>query len=77
MQGVRQLKNKFKPDDVVVIILHDHGSRYVAKIYNDDWMRERGFLQDEVITSKTIIERKKIRDLVTCFSPAETVANGF
>jgi cystathionine beta-synthase len=76
MQGVRQLKDKFSKDDIVVIILHDHGSRYVAKIYNDDWMRERGFLQDEVITAKTIIERKKIREIVTA-TPAETVASAF
>jgi cystathionine beta-synthase len=44
MQGLMQLKDKFKKDDVVVVILHDHGSRYLAKIYNDDWMREAGFL---------------------------------
>ena len=43
--GVLQLKDQLKEDDVVVIILHDHGSRYVGKIYNDDWMRDRGFLE--------------------------------
>ena len=40
-----QLKNELKKDDVVVCIFHDHGSRYVAKIYNDQWMMERGFLK--------------------------------
>ena len=39
-----QMKDRFKEGDVVVVLLHDHGSRYVAKIYNDDWMRERGWL---------------------------------
>src|SRR6476620_3138833 len=39
LQGLVQLKDRFKKDDVVVIILHDHGSRYMGKIYNDDWMR--------------------------------------
>lgn len=73
MQGLLQLKDRFSKDDVVVIILHDHGSRYMAKIYNDDWMRERGFLEDEIITAKTIIDRKKITQLVSA-SPAETVA---
>jgi cystathionine beta-synthase len=29
----------------VVVLLHDSGSRYVSKIYNDDWMREKGFLE--------------------------------
>lgn len=52
--GLIQLKDKLKPDDVVVIILHDHGSRYVGKVYNDDWMRERGFLDGEL----------KIKDLI-------------
>ncbi len=42
--GLLQLKDKLAKDDFVVIILHDHGSRYMAKIFNDDWMRERGFL---------------------------------
>jgi cystathionine beta-synthase len=46
--GLLQLKDQFKEDDVVVVIIHDHGSRYVGKIYNDDWMRERGFLDDEL-----------------------------
>jgi cystathionine beta-synthase len=76
MQGLLQLKDRFKKDDVVVIILHDHGSRYLTKIYNDDWMRERGFLKDEVITAKTIIERKKMRELIS-ITPQETVANAF
>ena len=76
LQGLVQLKDRFKKDDVVVIILHDHGSRYVAKIYNDDWMRERGFLVDEVITAKTIIDRKRITQLVFA-DPKETVASAF
>jgi hypothetical protein len=55
-----QLRGKLKKDDVVVIIFHDHGSRYVGKIYNDDWMRERGFLEDELKISD-LISRKKDR----------------
>lgn len=43
--GVEQLKDRFKPDDVIVIVIHDHGSRYIGKIYNDDWMKEQGFLE--------------------------------
>lgn len=42
--GLHQLKDSLKPEDVVVVIFHDHGSRYVGKIYNDDWMREKGFM---------------------------------
>ena len=40
-----RLKEHFGPDDVVVVLFHDHGSRYVGKIYNDDWMRAQGFLE--------------------------------
>jgi len=44
LQGILQLKDKLKKDDIVVVIFHDHGSRYVGKIYNDDWMKAQGFL---------------------------------
>lgn len=44
LQGLLQLKDKLKKSDLVVVIFHDHGSRYVGKIYNDDWMKDKGFL---------------------------------
>lgn len=44
MKGLLQLKEHFSKDDVVVILFHDHGSRYVGKIYNDEWMRKQGFI---------------------------------
>lgn len=44
VKGLLQLKDRFSPDNVVVVLLHDSGSRYIGKIYNDDWMRENGFL---------------------------------
>ena len=44
VKGLIQLKQSLKQDDVVVIILHDSGSRYIGKIYNDDWMKEKNFL---------------------------------
>ncbi|MGB5385883.1 PLP-dependent cysteine synthase family protein [Eudoraea sp.] len=46
IKGVLQLKEKFNEDDVVVVLFHDHGSRYVGKIYNNDWMKEQGFLDE-------------------------------
>ncbi|MEO6490643.1 MAG: pyridoxal-phosphate dependent enzyme [Ferruginibacter sp.] len=45
LQGLLQFKSELKKDDVVVCIFHDHGSRYVGKVYNDQWMMERGFLE--------------------------------
>lgn len=44
MAGLMQMKDRFKDGDVVVVIFHDHGTRYLGKMFNDDWMRDRGFL---------------------------------
>ncbi len=55
--GVIQLADRLKPTDVVVVLFHDHGSRYVAKIFNDDWMRERGFLDDELNVGDLIAKK--------------------
>lgn len=44
IKGVLQLADQFTADDVVVVLFHDHGSRYVGKVYNDDWMRAQGFM---------------------------------
>lgn len=61
--GLRQLKDKLKPEDVVVVIFHDHGSRYVGKVYNDEWMLQRGFL--EVNTVQDLLNGIGRRRLVT------------
>jgi len=42
--GINQLKDRFTKDDLVIVIFHDHGTRYVGKLFNDDWMKEQGFL---------------------------------
>ncbi len=47
VKGILQLKQHFKKDDVVVVLFHDHGSRYVGKMFNDDWMNEHQFLDAE------------------------------
>ena len=44
IKGVLQLKDQFNSDDLVVVLFHDHGSRYLKKIYNDDWMKEMGYM---------------------------------
>jgi len=61
--GLKQLKDQLKPTDLVVVIFHDHGSRYVGKIYNDEWMMDRGFL--DVDTVKDLIGGLGKRRLVT------------
>jgi len=63
--GLIQLKDQLKPEDVVVVIFHDHGSRYMGKMYNEDWLRERGFLQDEKLTAKSILAKKEATEIVT------------
>ncbi|GAB1463836.1 pyridoxal-phosphate dependent enzyme [Pedobacter sp.] len=63
--GLLQLKEQLKPEDVVVVIFHDHGSRYMGKMYNEDWLRERGFLKDEKLTARTIIAKKENAEIVT------------
>jgi cystathionine beta-synthase len=65
MAGVLQMKDKFKKGDVVVVIFHDHGSRYLGKMFNDEWMSDRGFLQESEITAIQLIERHKHHRLVT------------
>ena len=70
LQGLMQLKNKLTKDDLVVCIFHDHGSRYVAKIYNDQWMMERGFL--DVKTFRDIVNARGANILVT-LNPEQTV----
>ncbi len=44
IKGLLQLKNHFDENDVVVVLLHDSGSRYIGKMYNDDWMKEQNFI---------------------------------
>jgi len=55
--GINQLADKLTKDDLVVVLFHDHASRYIGKMFNDDWMRDRGFL-DDVMTVKDIISKK-------------------
>ncbi len=74
LQGLMQLKDKLKKGDLVVCILHDHGSRYVGKIYNDQWMMERGFL--DVKTFKDIVSSRAHNRLITIQSN-QTVAEAF
>lgn len=64
IKGVLQLKEHFKPEDVVVVLFHDSGSRYVGKMYNDDWMRERGFLDEDLSSAKDLIKEHIDKPLV-------------
>lgn len=73
--GLLQLKDKLTKDDVIVVVIHDHGSRYIGKIYNDDWMRERGFLETE-LRVKDILAHKRDKGFISV-QKTETVRNAF
>src|SRR5262245_50973428 len=55
MAGLLQLKDRFTADDMVVVIFHDHGSRYMGKMFNDDWMRAKGFLEKTGLTARDLV----------------------
>jgi cystathionine beta-synthase len=65
MAGLLQMKDRFKEGDVVVVIFHDHGTRYLGKMYNDEWMRDRGFLKEEKKTARDLIATHMDKPLVT------------
>lgn len=63
--GLIQMKDRLKPEDVVVVVFHDHGTRYLAKMFNDDWMRDRGFLEPEVKRAIDCISHRLHLPMVT------------
>ena len=65
VKGLLQLKHEFKADDVIVVLFHDHGSRYVGKMFNDDWMRDRGFLEKEITTAEDLVKSHIDKPLIT------------
>jgi cystathionine beta-synthase len=68
IKGLLQLSGEIKEDDVVVVLFHDHGSRYIGKIFNDDWMRERGFLEEEIKTAGELVAKHEDMPLVTLYA---------
>ncbi|MBX7183165.1 MAG: pyridoxal-phosphate dependent enzyme [Bacteroidia bacterium] len=73
--GLLQLKDQLKPEDVVVVIFHDHGSRYVGKIFNDDWMKERGMLDRSDKTTAYDILKKVNQQQLVSITPETTIAD--
>ena len=68
IKGLLQLKDQLKETDVVIVLFHDHGSRYIGKIFNDDWMRERGFLEETFVTAQDLVTKHGQRPLVTLYA---------
>src|ERR1044071_6366528 len=55
LAGLLQLKDNFRDGDVIVVVFHDHGSRYLGKMYNDAWMKEKGFFEKSGMTARDLV----------------------
>jgi cystathionine beta-synthase len=55
MAGLLQLRDHFKDGDVIVVIFHDHGTRYLGKMFNDEWMREKGFIEKHGMRARDLV----------------------
>ena len=73
-RDLRQLKDELDENSVTVVLFHDHGSRYVGKVYNDDWMRDRGFLTTEKSNARDLVEAHANLKLITA-TPFDLVSN--
>ncbi len=66
--------DRMKENDVMVILLPDTGERYLSKIYNDDWMRENGFLIPDRVTAKYVLQAKpKNTQILIAVDPKTTI----
>src|SRR5262249_33138232 len=69
LSGTLKLAKNLSEEDFVVALLPDTGMRYLSKVYNDEWMRERGYVESAVpITAAEVVSAKrqagKVRELV-------------
>jgi cystathionine beta-synthase len=55
MAGLLQLRDHFHDDDLIVVIFHDHGTRYLGKMFNDEWMREKGFIEKHGMRARDLV----------------------
>jgi cystathionine beta-synthase len=58
MAGLLQLRDHFTADDVIVVVFHDHGTRYLGKMFNDEWMREKGFIEKHGMRARDLVAMK-------------------
>jgi cystathionine beta-synthase len=62
--GLLQLKENFKKGETVVVVFHDHGTRYVGKMFNPDWMRMMGYETVPGPTARDLVKNKKVTDML-------------
>jgi cystathionine beta-synthase len=73
MAGLMQMADKLTKDDVVVVIFHDHGTRYLGKMFNDDWMKMKGYLDVKGLTAKELVGGSQGLELKT-LEQSETIS---
>ncbi|NQW26350.1 MAG: cystathionine beta-synthase [Flammeovirgaceae bacterium] len=72
--AIEWAKAHLKKDDVMVIILPDHGTRYLGKIYNDNWMKDHGFIESrKFATAKDIIKNRNYQGVLHTIERTLTV----
>jgi len=62
--GLRQLKDNFRAGETVVVIFHEHGTRYLGKMFNPEWMRKMGYENVDGPTARDLVLNKKVADIV-------------
>ena len=62
--GLLQLKDNFKAGEMVVVIFHDHGTRYVGKMFNPEWMRMMGYENLPGPTARDLVRTKSVADIL-------------
>jgi cystathionine beta-synthase len=65
MAGLMQLKDELKEGDIVVVIFHDHGTRYLGKMFNDEWMLEKGYFDKKGLVAKDFVNNSTNGQLIT------------
>ncbi len=65
MAGLMQLKDELKEGDLVVVIFHDHGTRYLGKMFNDEWMMEKGYFDKKGLVAKDFVNNSTNGQLIT------------
>jgi cystathionine beta-synthase len=69
-------RESLKKDDVMVVLLPDHGTRYLAKVYNDHWMKDHGFLEERTFaTAKDIIHGRSSTDSLFTISKSSRIGD--
>jgi cystathionine beta-synthase len=74
LDWLRAHRDTLTPDHVVVVILPDSGFRYLRKTYNDDWMRNHGFLESKAdLTVEEVLTARPQQRRVVAVAPTDTL----